>query len=417
MSHEVRRGSLVALTFVLAGCSTSRDAGRELARPVTDIPRTAPSAREQALKSIGREAPAPHLSSVMPRQDVEAQAMQSEAARAPDFHGLALTTPMRFEPMPASPAAAAAAPAAVAAAPAAAAAAPAPWLGGGPWRNWTGAAQGQAQATTEPSPAEEPPRQNDGQDPLRPLRRLELRFAYTKLQPDGTPGTLADGSYGVIDGPRQEYRQGVTTLRLDLPTGFPKRWIIHDWKLATTIEVPWVSTDVPGPDGSDDRETGLGDASAQMIMIPTAPGRFEWGFGAKGTFPTAREEQMGTGRWLVSPTAIFMWHPEWMRNDGFFGVTLRDTFDTGLPDDRAEVHYATIQPQFQWNLGRKWFIATAPEILWDFRHDDSWYVPADLMIGTLLGDRWLLSLDGKYAITNHTEGADWTVEARLAWFF
>jgi hypothetical protein len=413
MSHASRRGSLVALTLVAGGCSISHDVVRdEPSQPVTDMPRTAPSAREQALKSIGDQPPAPHLDAAMIRRDQVARAEEAAAAEVTAYRGLGLVTPTTFatpyEPMPETPAAASATSPVAASAPASDG-----WIGGGPWRDWAGAAQAQSETEAE----EDRPRPNDGQDPLRPRRRLELRFAYSKLQLDGTPGIGADGVYGTIDGPRQDYRVGVTTLRLDLPITFPKRWIIHDWKLATTFEVPWVSTDVPGPDGDDDRQTGLGDASAQAIMIPTAPGRFEWGFGAKAAFPTARSEEMGTGRWLFSPTLMFMWHPNWMRNDGFFGITLRDTFDTGTTSDRAEVHYATIQPQFQWNLGRKWFIATAPEILWDFRHDDRWYVPADLMIGTMLGERWLVSLDGKYAITNHVEGADWTLEARLAWFF
>jgi hypothetical protein len=154
-----------------------------------------------------------------------------------------------------------------------------------------------------------------------------------------------------------------------------------------------------------------------MLFIPTKPGKYEWGFGAKGTFPTARMEQMGSGRWLVSPTLVFVQHPDWLKRDGFLGLTLRDTFDTGRPDDRDEVHYATIQPHVQVNLPRHWFVASAPEIKWDFRHDDRWYVPADLMIGKMFSERWLVSLDGQYAITNHTEGPEWTVEARLAWFF
>jgi hypothetical protein len=426
MSHAARRGSLVALPLVLAGCSLSRDVVRdEPTRPLTDMPRTAPSAREQALKSIGPQAPAPHLNAAMIRAVRGEAALQPPTEEGKPFTGFGLVPSANFqttfEPMHETLAGSAAVPAA-AFAPAAAsapspepAAAPEPqkWITGGPWREWTSAAQAETSGDSDP----DAPRPNDGQDPLRPRRRLELRFAYSKLQYEGTRGTPAGGAYGTIPGPTKDFRQGVTTLRLDLPTGFPDRWINHGWTLATSIEVPWVSTDVPGPDSNEDRETGIGDASAQMIFIPTRPGSFEWGFGAKGTFPTARMEQMGTGRWTVSPTAIFMWHPKWMSNDGFFGVTLRDTFDTGRPDDRAEIHYGTIQPQIQVNLGRKWFVATQPEIRCDFRHDDNWYVPADLMIGTLLGERWLISLDGQYAITNHSELAEWTVEARLAFFF
>src|SRR5262245_38264063 len=99
MSIEARRGSLVVLGFVLAGCSVSRNAVHEPSGPVADIPRTAPSAREQALKSIGREAPAPHLSAVMPRREDEPTAMESAHAPALDYHGLGINSPVSFEPM------------------------------------------------------------------------------------------------------------------------------------------------------------------------------------------------------------------------------------------------------------------------------------------------------------------------------
>ena len=419
MSHEARRGSLVALTVVLAGCSTSRNVARE-DQPLTDMPRTAPSARELALRSIGPEPPAPHLNAALIRRFETPQPAETAAVSGHAYHGLGITTPTRFEPMahvPASAVAAAAGPAAVAAAPEPASAPTSEaWVSGGPWRDWTGAAQAAADDDDDDYDDEDA-RPNDGQDPLRPRRRLELRVAATKFQFEGTRGTPPGGEYGTIPGPREDFRQVVTTLRLDLPTGFPKRWIIHGWTLATTIEVPFVSTDVPGPDSTDDREFGIGDASAQMLFIPTPPGFFEWGFGAKASFPTARMEQMGTGRWVMSPTLAFMWHPKWMRNDGFFGVTLRDSFDTGTSSDRAEVHYGTIQPQFQWNFPRGWFVATQPEIRVDFRNDDRWYVPANLMIGKMFGNRWLFSVDGQYAITNHLELAEWTVEARIAFFF
>jgi outer membrane putative beta-barrel porin/alpha-amylase len=419
MPDASRRGSFVALTLGLAGCAVSHDAVREESPPLTDMPRTAPSAREQALKSIPTEAPAPHLNMAMIRRVQAEKSMGTEATREPAFRGLGLAAPAGADPAPAAPASASAPAGGPATPVAAAAAAPAPdpapapqgWITGGPWREWAGAAQG---ATDAPPEAEQ---WNDGQDPLRPRRRAELRFAYASLQFDGTPGMTPSGEYGVNPGHEQKYEQAVTTLRVDLPTGFPDRWIIHGWTLATTIEIPYVSTDVPGPDNPEGREAGLGDATAQMLLIPTPPGRFEWGFGAKAGFPTARSEQMGTGRWTLAPTAVFMWHPDWMRNDGFFGVTLRDTFDTGLPHDRDEIHYGTIQPQFQWNLPRHWFLATAPEFKCDFRHENRWYVPADLMIGKMLSERWLVSLDGQYAITNHLELPNWTVEFRVAFFF
>src|SRR5262245_54098087 len=113
---------------------------------------------------------------------------------------------------------------------------------------------------------------NTGQDFTRPLTRADLRVKYQDLRGD-------DESW-------------VYTLRADKPFALG-----GGWEFSTRADVPFMATDVPGPDNPQgDRKRGLSDALFQGLVITAPEGKSACALGAQVIFPTASEETLGTGK-------------------------------------------------------------------------------------------------------------------------
>jgi hypothetical protein len=128
------------------------------------------------------------------------------------------------------------------------------------------------------APATDSEAVNNGEDPTRPLTRFDFRYEYEALSGD-----------------RGEH---IFTPRMD------KRFVLgHGWQLASRLNMPFVYTDVSSADNPHAAWTlGTGDLLWQGLLVKHFD---KWHAAALGTrfqFPTASQDQFGTGRYQLEPT-------------------------------------------------------------------------------------------------------------------
>lgn len=236
---------------------------------------------------------------------------------------------------------------------------------------------------------------NDGQDPTRPRTRVDLRYQHQEV-PAGFDAKSAD----------------VLILRAD--TLFP---LSGGWLLASRFDIPLVHTNLPSRDNPPGAyRTGMGDVLAQGLFIRPVSRTEAIVLGTQVIAPTASEDQMGTGRLQLVPTAGYRWALD-ARGSFFIGLA-RYAFDVGGSGNRPHVSELQLNPALHFNFGGRFVtLWTEP---WRYNlKTDQWFIPADIMVGALVSRTTVVSMQASVPI--HYESGyklyDWKIEARIGFFF
>lgn len=252
-----------------------------------------------------------------------------------------------------------------------------------------GAAQAQAPA---PAAAASDSAENSGQDPANPVRRFDVRLQYQRI---------GDG-----------LNAWILTPRVDMPFQ-----IGNGWRLNTRVDAPIMLSDVPSAEninGSDD--LGLGDVLTQALFIKPAQGS-AFVAGAQLILPTAMRDQLGTGKWRLLPTAGMVFYPSFMSRGSFVGAIARYDFDFAGDSSRADVSALSLQPIVNFALPERWFVTLAPEMKIDFEDESSVFFPFDVTVGRKVTATQVISLEFKHKLIEAAKEYDWSLEARVGFFF
>jgi hypothetical protein len=114
----------------------------------------------------------------------------------------------------------------------------------------------------------------------------------------------------------------------------------EDWNIITRTIIPVIETENIPTTGQG--ESGLGDIAASVFFSPKAPtsNGWIWGVGTILLLDTAREDELGSGKWGIGPTAILL-----KQSNGWtFGVLTHYLVDVAGDDNRADVEQAFLQP-------------------------------------------------------------------------
>lgn len=234
---------------------------------------------------------------------------------------------------------------------------------------------------------------NTGQDVTKPLSRFDIRYKYQQTTGD--------------------FDTSLTTLRLDAPFRLK-----DGWQLSTRFDMPLVRSDVPSRDNPNgDYEFGTGDFLSQFLLIPPQKGRWACGFGTQVIWPTGSQDQMGTGKYQLVPSAAAIYYPKSWSKGSFAGLMIRDGFDIAGKDDRKHIHELYIQPLLNFNLPEKSFVTFAPEARINWERDNDLFVPFDVTLGKMLNKSTVASVEFKQAVINDYDLYDWEIEFRIGFFF
>src|SRR5262249_42071230 len=95
-----------------------------------------------------------------------------------------------------------------------------------------------------------------------------------------------------------------------------------------------------------------------------------WGVGPAFQFPTATDDELGTGKWSAGPGfVVFLSDRPLHITTGFLILNL---WSFAGDEDRANVNAMTLQPFFNYNLPKGWYLTSSPLITanWEAGDDD-----------------------------------------------
>lgn len=234
-----------------------------------------------------------------------------------------------------------------------------------------------------------------GGDITRPLNRFDLRLEVQK-------------------GMNCPHSSDVTaTARTDLLIN-----TVHNWQIGIRADLPYTWY----WQGSNQSICGknikhINDSLLQVICIPPSIGKWKYAFGVKMIFPTAADNlQIGNGKYQVLPSAGCRYDlGEWSEG-AYAGLIVRHAFSVAGYRSAPYIAKTYIEPFFNINLPDQWFITFSPEIIYNWRIH-AWFIPFDMMIGKMLDEKTILSLEYQNAIVYDYKHFKQSLELRIGYFY
>ena len=239
----------------------------------------------------------------------------------------------------------------------------------------------------------------NGEDVTRPVNRFDNRLEYQE-------GVDAVKGKAII-----------YTLRVDTLTNFA-----NGWKLGLRADLPywWFYCPHNAPQCNlpycyDSQH--VADSLFQALVITPNYGKWTYGFGAKFIFPTAGDNlEIGMGKYQVLPTVAFRYMMDEWIDGSYVGLLVRQDFDVGGYASAPTVNQTFIQPFINIPLPNNWFIYSSPEMIYNWE-SSQWFIPFDLMVGKMITERIVLSLEYESGIVQGYPKYSQELEFRIGYFF
>lgn len=131
-----------------------------------------------------------------------------------------------------------------------------------------------------------------------------------------------------------------------------------------------IPSSLPSRGGGD---FGLGDTTYTAFLSPAKPGKLIWGVGPAITLPTASHKTLGQGKWSAGPSAVFVK----MQGPVVAGVLLQQQWSVAGESARPDVSAGLVQPFFNYNLPKGWYLTSAPiaTVDWNADRGQKWTLP------------------------------------------
>jgi hypothetical protein len=125
---------------------------------------------------------------------------------------------------------------------------------------------------------------------------------------------------------------------------------------------------------------GVGDAYAQMLVVPWLSRKFTCVLGSGLSVPTGSYELLGTGKWVLAPAVI----PLWFVGHGMFYVKTQNFTSIAGDPARPDVNFLLITPTVIQRVGRASWILADTETKTDWRRDRRTGVKSGLQFGHVI---------------------------------
>ena len=148
------------------------------------------------------------------------------------------------------------------------------------------------------------------------------------------------------------------------------------WRFLIRASLPVNSVNIGNIDKS-----GLGDLNVFGTFILTQPAsKYQFGVGPILTIPTGTSSVLGSGKWQIGAAfaAYFSKSPTLQ-----IGLLATWQFSFAGKSSRNDVHVATIQPFFMWQLGKGLYMRSSAINMLDFENGH-YLVPMGLGIGKIV---------------------------------
>jgi hypothetical protein len=146
--------------------------------------------------------------------------------------------------------------------------------------------------------------------------------------------------------------------------------LTDDINLITRTIVPVVSQ--PGVRPGEDRTTGLGNINFTAFFSPADSGKIIWGIGPVAVIPTNTDDALGTDKWSLGPSAVFLTMPgPWV-----MGALVANVWSYAGSDNQ-DINLLFTQPFVNYNMAQGWYLTSSPIITanWEANSGQKWTVP------------------------------------------
>ncbi|MGZ3439575.1 MAG: transporter [Polyangia bacterium] len=167
---------------------------------------------------------------------------------------------------------------------------------------------------------------------------------------------------------------------------------------------------------------GLGDILFSAFLGPKAKGNLSWGLGPAILLPTGTippPSSQNSGQFCLGPTGAIVYSPGRL----VMGLVVNNVFSTVGREGAPSVDALTLQPFFNVNLPKAWFLVTSPIITADWEQPNNaqrWVVPVGGGFGKVqkLGKLpFNLNAQAYWNAVKPDGGGDWTLRLTIAGLF
>ncbi len=144
-------------------------------------------------------------------------------------------------------------------------------------------------------------------------------------------------------------------------------------KVITRTVMPIVFLpDYSSESGKLDNGTGLADIVFTAFYKPDSKGKLIWGFGPVFELPTGGSTR-GSQKWSAGPSVLLMVQP----GDWTIGALINNVWSFAGKEDRANVNRMLLNAFVTRQLGKGWYVNSAPIITadWTAESGNQWIVP------------------------------------------
>jgi hypothetical protein len=156
---------------------------------------------------------------------------------------------------------------------------------------------------------------------------------------------------------------------------------------------------------------GLGDAYGQFLLVPYKAGRLAVVAGSGVLLPTATDERLGGGKWMLAPLAA----PLWRLARGLAYVKLQNFTSLGSDGNRPDVNYLLVTPTLIRAMGQDWWLLADTETKTNWRAGQQTGVKSGLQIGRRIDTGVALWVKPEVWWGAHRDGT-WNVKVGVVWY-
>jgi hypothetical protein len=208
--------------------------------------------------------------------------------------------------------------------------------------------------------------------------------------------------------PREDVTQSVLIFRYDQAALRRRRWLPGRRGVILRFEAPIAHTRI----ADTANEIGVGDAYAQLLVAPYFTSAFAFVVGTGLLMPTATDDLLGTGKWVLAPAAGPVW---FLQGRGMFFLKLQNLVSVGGDSSRPDMNALLITPTFIHAFMRRWWALVDVEAKTNWLNDERTGVKTGLQLGRSIGPHLGLWVKPEVWWEPDQEGR-WNLKFGVVWY-
>jgi hypothetical protein len=208
--------------------------------------------------------------------------------------------------------------------------------------------------------------------------------------------------------PSAEITQAALIFRYDQAVLRKRRWLPGQRGVILRFEMPLSYTNA----GATVQQTGLGDGYAQLLVAPYMTRTFAFVVGSGLQVPTASDNLLGSGKWVLAPAAGPVW---FVRRRGLLFVKLQQLVSVAGDSGRSAVNTFLITPIFVHSVKERWWVLADSETRTNWLRDARTGVKSGLQVGRILSSGFGLWVKPEVWWGPNRDGR-WNLKLGLVWY-